>query len=163
MKFFILIIAMTFSFSSYTADEVRSKILSNGELEELKMFLLINTHREEQGLDPLNFSIAATLESRQHSEFMAFENRGLTHDGFSERIDNIRVYTSDRIAWSAENIAYNKSTERAHDALLNSPGHRRNIEGDYTHMGVGIVTDERERVYFTQIYIRVKSSLSTDI
>lgn len=46
------------------------------------------------------------------------------------------------VGWTAigENVAYAPSPARAHELLMNSPGHRANILGTrYTHVGVGVV------------------------
>jgi hypothetical protein len=46
------------------------------------------------------------------------------------------------VGWTAigENVAYASSPARAHELLMNSPGHRANILGTrYTHVGVGVV------------------------
>jgi uncharacterized protein YkwD len=40
------------------------------------------------------------------------------------------------------------------DGWLNSPGHRRNIEGDFRLTGIGIAKRSDGMVYFTQIFIR---------
>lgn len=154
MKILTLIAIFIFSINiqaSFDDDSLR---------EEIKMIQLINTHRESLGLEPLTLLFEAREESKHHSRYMADTLRGLTHDGFSERIDNIEASININISRSAENVAYNSSTKRAHEALLASPGHRRNIEGDYTHLGVGIETDENERMYFTQILVKLKPTQS---
>jgi uncharacterized protein YkwD len=40
------------------------------------------------------------------------------------------------------------------DGWLKSPGHKRNIEGDFTLTGIGIASDKQGNIYFTQIFSR---------
>jgi uncharacterized protein YkwD len=40
------------------------------------------------------------------------------------------------------------------DGWLRSPGHRRNIEGDFRLTGIGVATARNGMVYFTQIFIK---------
>lgn len=126
---------------------------------EREIFNLVNTHRLFMGLLPFKLSMEATIEARAHTKFMAYTLRGLTYDGFSERIDRIEACMNQGISRSAENIAYNLTALRAQEALLNSQGHRRNIEGDYTHIGLGVYIDEGsgtnwDRLYLTEIFIK---------
>ena len=56
---------------------------------------------------------------------------------------------------SGENIAFDQSVEGAHQAFMDSPGHRRNVlDGDFTHVGIGIITDGRGSMYVTQHFMR---------
>jgi uncharacterized protein YkwD len=37
---------------------------------------------------------------------------------------------------------------------LNSPGHLKNIQGDFDLTGIGVVKTAQNRYYFTQLFIR---------
>ena len=66
----------------------------------------------------------------------------LTHFGYA--------YTA-----AGENIARYGSLDKAHAALMSSPGHRRNIlSSAYTKVGVGIALNAQGHVYLTQIFCR---------
>ena len=125
---------------------------------ELEMIELINKHRESIGLNSLSVLNEANEISRDHSSFMAFNFRGLTHEGFTSRINEIDASTDTKVYRAGENVAYNDSIRKAHKALLNSPGHRKNIEGTYSHLGLGVTIDENDRIYVTQIFIRLGDS-----
>ena len=48
-------------------------------------------------------------------------------------------------------LAGNKTVQAAHNALINSPGHRKNIlSSDYTHIGIGIQKGGQYGNMFTQ-------------
>lgn len=50
----------------------------------------------------------------------------------------------------AENVAYGYEPGAVVDAWMDSSGHRANILGDHTHLGVGFVRDDRGRAWYTQ-------------
>ncbi|MFW5988474.1 MAG: CAP domain-containing protein [bacterium] len=44
--------------------------------------------------------------------------------------------------------------ENAHNSLMNSKGHRRNILNEnYTHIGIGIISSRQQGNMITQIFI----------
>lgn len=51
-----------------------------------------------------------------------------------------------------ENISLDSSVEHAEAELMKSLGHRKNILGDYTHVGVGVVKKEGY-LYITQVFM----------
>jgi uncharacterized protein YkwD len=82
------------------------------------------------------------------------DNNVFNHDYFQQRSDNlIRVLGAEKVG---ENIAYNYQTaESAFAAWLNSPAHKANIEGDYTHFGISVTTNpETGRKYYTNMLIK---------
>jgi uncharacterized protein YkwD len=45
--------------------------------------------------------------------------------------------------------------ESAFSAWMNSPAHKANIEGDYTHFGMSVTTDTQTgRKYYTNMFIK---------
>ena len=76
------------------------------------------------------------------------------HDGFRQRIDRINKEMGP-LHVAAENVASGPMTAReVVDGWLNSPGHRRNIEGNFKLTGIGLATGSGGMIYFTQIFIR---------
>ena len=122
-------------------------------VEEREIFSLINSHRESVGLNTLSWHKHATKESQTHSKNMATGNTRFGHTGFSDRIDKIENMDQSVTA-SGENVAQNSNPARAFKAWLRSYGHRRNIEGNYTHTGIGAEMDSNGNWYFTQIFLR---------
>lgn len=113
----------------------------------------VNEHRQSMGLPPLQLSATLCDIARSHSINMAHGAVPFSHDGFEQRVAE---------AWklmppqgpAAENIAEGVTSARAVvDLWLHSAGHRRNIEGNYTIMGLGIATNEKGTVYFTQMFL----------
>jgi uncharacterized protein YkwD len=84
------------------------------------------------------------------------EHNLVNHDYFQERSDNlILVLGAERVG---ENIAYNyKTAENAFSAWMDSPGHRANIEGDYTHFGLAVTTvAQTGKKYYTNMFMKKK-------
>lgn len=85
---------------------------------------------------------------------MATGKTAFSHDGFEQRIAAIKN-TTGWITASAENVAYGKlSAKEVVKGWLNSPGHKKNIEGNYQYTGIGIYQDRKGITYFTQIFFR---------
>jgi len=115
---------------------------------------LINQHRKEIGLSELQPLDIATSEAQNHSIDMVKGKTPFGHDGFEDRIADIRKATG-FIRGAAENVAYGQLTaSQVVDGWLHSPGHKKNIEGDYNFTGVGTVQREDGVIYFTQIFIK---------
>ena len=53
-----------------------------------------------------------------------------------------------------ENVAYGQTTpERVVKAWMDSKGHKENILGSYTHMGVGVYQDSAGTYYWCQLFL----------
>lgn len=109
-------------------------------VSESKMFQWVNEERVKAGVKPLVIDAGLTGVARAHSKdmfargFFAHENP----DGQSpfDRMDKAGV--SFQVA--GENIAYAPTVELAHNGLMRSPGHRKNIlSPDYGRVGYGII------------------------
>ena len=56
---------------------------------------------------------------------------------------------------SAENVAKQySSAENVMKAWLESEPHRKNIEGDFTHIGISAIKDDFENYYYTQLFFK---------
>ncbi|MFN3754901.1 CAP domain-containing protein [Flavobacterium sp.] len=120
---------------------------------ELKLVTLINDYRQSQGLNTLQVINHISYKSEEHNYYM-IEKNVFNHDYFQQRSDNlIRVLGAEKVG---ENIAYNYQTaESAFAAWLNSPAHKANIEGDYTHFGISVTTNpDTGRKYYTNMLIK---------
>ncbi|HEX8269115.1 MAG TPA: CAP domain-containing protein [Flavobacterium sp.] len=120
---------------------------------ELALANQINDYRTSIGLSSLQTINHISYKSEEHNEYMIINNV-VNHDYFEERSQNIiQVLGAVKVN---ENIAYNYTTaEGALHAWLESPAHKANIEGDFTHFGISISEDpETGKKYFTNIFIK---------
>lgn len=121
---------------------------------ELETMALINNYRVSIGLNALEKINHVSYKSEEHDEYM-IANNVVNHNDFVARSENIiKALGALRVS---ENIAYNYSTAKgAFDAWMNSPGHRENIEGDFTHFGLAVRENPvNGRKYYTNIFVKI--------
>ncbi|WP_246359037.1 peptidoglycan-binding protein [Paenibacillus phytorum] len=123
-------------------------------VEEQQMLDLVNKERAAVGLSPFAVDPALTKTARLKSQDMV-DNNYFSHDSptYGSPFDMMEKFG---ITYNAagENIACNQSVQAAHEALMNSPGHKANIlSKDYTHIGIGIVNGGPCGKMFTQQFI----------
>ncbi|HZG26289.1 MAG TPA: CAP domain-containing protein [Chitinophagaceae bacterium] len=115
---------------------------------------LINQHRQNKGLAPLQMNNAISAEAEKHSSDMAARSVVFGHDGFENRVKKITQQIGG-VRASAENVANGQlSAKEVVEGWLKSPGHRRNIEGNFTLTGIGVVPDKKGTLFYTQIFVR---------
>ena len=121
---------------------------------EIETMALINNYRKSIGLNTLEKINHVSYKSEEHDNYM-IANNVVNHDDFVARSENIiKSLGALRVS---ENIAYNyNSAQGAFDAWLKSPGHRENIEGDFTHFGLSIRENPvNGRKYYTNIFVKM--------
>lgn len=115
---------------------------------------LINQHRVAMHLCELRANERIAAAALQHSVDMATGKIPLGHDGFDNRMAELRVKLTQANAW-AENVASGATTaEKVVDMWLHSPKHKENMEGDYNLTGIGISMGTDGTLYFTQIFFK---------
>lgn len=124
------------------------------ELEDA-VYEEVNQYRLERGLRPLQLDPRISEQARRHSENIARGEVEFSHEGFRYRARIIDRQIPYRRA--AENLAFNQGfanpAERALIGWIDSPGHRRNMEGDFDLTGVGVAQSNNGAYYLTQIFI----------
>jgi uncharacterized protein YkwD len=114
----------------------------------------INLHLDSMGLKPLQMNAVESAIALKHSRNMASGKTPFGHQGMEQRIKAIEKQLGPVTA-AAENVAYGQMTAReVVDEWLHSPGHRKNIEGDYTFCGIGLARDPQGMPYYTQIFTK---------
>jgi len=113
---------------------------------------LVNSHRVSVGKSALSKNDLATQLAEEHSLYMINQNE-ISHDNSSER--GLRLINEEQANKVGENVAYKyKTAEEVMEAWLNSSGHKKNIEADYTHIGISAVKNDVGIYYFTQVFFR---------
>lgn len=161
----IMLIIVLFILNSCSSDsvddanltsEVKPELIVNYTYTdvELETLNLINDYRSSLGLNRLSIINHISHKCEEHDIYM-IDNKVLTHDYFKERSENImKVLGAYKVG---ENIAFNfKSPKSALDGWLNSPTHKINIIGDYTHFGIAIKVDPLTGdIYYTNIFAKI--------
>ncbi|WP_264564045.1 CAP domain-containing protein [Flavobacterium sp. N3904] len=153
-----VIAIMTSCSSDENSDAVEAKLpivtVYNYSPDEIQTMSLINNYRVSIGLNALEKINHVSYKSEEHDNYM-IANNVVNHDDFVARSENIiKALGAKRVS---ENIAYNyNSAQGAFDAWLNSPGHKENIEGDFTHFGISIRENPvNHRKYYTNIFVKM--------
>lgn len=112
----------------------------------------VNIHRRSIGRQPLRLSDIESSLAVAHSVNMASNKTPFGHRGLDERAKSIERQIG-KITTVAENVASGSmSANEVVDGWLQSPGHKRNIEGDFTLTGIGVAKNDKNVIYYTQIF-----------
>ncbi|WP_188931130.1 CAP domain-containing protein [Puia dinghuensis] len=115
---------------------------------------LVNQHRRSIGLRPLEANSYMSSVALEHSRDMLSGRTPFGHDGFRNRVDRIRKKLGP-VSLAGENVASGPMSAReVVDGWLHSPGHRRNIEGDFRYTGIGLAFGRDGNIFFTQIFAK---------
>lgn len=116
----------------------------------------VNEYRRSQNLPPLKLDSNIIAVARAHSKAMASGRATFSHDGFDQRVEEISRRIDYRSA--GENLAYNfgysDPGKQAVVGWIKSPGHRKNMEGNFDLTGIGVAQNAKGEYYFTQLFIR---------
>ena len=125
-----------------------------GSNMENSILYYVNQHRRSLGLAPLEMNRAESSVAAQHSRDMASGKAPFGHTGIPARKNAIARQVGPLMSFG-ENVAYGqRSAKEVVDEWLHSPGHRRNIEGNFRLTGIGLARDRQGLIYYTQIFTR---------
>lgn len=122
--------------------------------EEQEMLRLVNEARKQNNVSPLTADVPLTKVARVKSQDM-IDNNYFSHNSptYGSPFDMMKSFGINYVK-AGENIAGNQNVQKAHESLMNSPGHRQNIlNPDYTHIGIGIKQGGQYSNMFTQMFI----------
>ena len=114
-----------------------------------------NEYRASKQLPPCKWDPDVYQVCVKHSQQMAQHKKGFNHNGFQDRIRSLPFECYN----SGENI-YMSTLEdglarEAVNGWISSPGHERNLRGNYSHCAIGIAQDASSGAYYvTQIFVR---------
>lgn len=154
-------VSLFLSIQPLNAGNEKPKSAAIGSAMQKGILFYVNEYRVKKGLKPLKMNNLISKEAEIHSREMATHKIGFGHKDFNKRIK--RIYTAIQDCRSgAENVAYNyKDAQDVVKNWLTSPGHRRNILGNYNLTGIGLARDSRGKIYFTQIFLRTENPVYT--
>lgn len=129
----------------------KEKELRVDDPAERELLALVNAERTKAGLQTLTVDVRIIPVARAHSKDM-FLRRYFSHvnpEGLNagDRMENAGIH----FTVAGENLAYAPDVKTAHEGLMNSPGHKRNIlEPSFHHIGIGIITTDSYGMMVTQ-------------
>jgi len=115
---------------------------------------LTNQFRKSKGLPALTIHSELNEIAEKHSTNMASKRVGFGHDGIEKR-NALAKKVIKPMSNFAENVAYGASNGGgAVNMWKNSPGHRRNMLGNFKYIGIGVAKDKKGRLFYTQVFAR---------
>lgn len=105
----------------------------------------INSYRSSNGASALTRDASLDGYARWWAKELA-EAQELSHSHIASLLD----------PWSAvgENVGVGPTVPAIFDALVASPGHRKNMLSDFTHVGVGVYEDSRGALWTAHVFTR---------
>jgi len=121
------------------------------EQMEIDMLEMVNYERSLSGLNILVVDENAREAARKHGRNM-FENGYFSHEDLNGGSHDDRMKeTGTEFMMSGENLALSQDLESAHEGLMNSPGHRKNILHPFFHrVGIGVIDGGEYGIIFVQ-------------
>jgi uncharacterized YkwD family protein len=120
------------------------------------MVTLVNQERAKAGLKPLAVDMRLVKLARMKSQDMInkkyFGHQSPTYGSPFDMMkrEGITYRTA------GENLAGASTVTRAHDLLMQSSGHRKNILNPaFTHIGIGVIKGGPYGTMFTQMFIGI--------
>lgn len=130
--------------------------LPNSEIsaEAQKMLGLINSERAKAGAQPLKMDVEVMKVAEVKAKDMVDKNYfSHTSPTYGSPFDMLKSFGVN-YRYAGENLAGNQTVERAHNALMNSAGHRKNIlNPNYNYVGIGIVDSPQYGKIYVQMFI----------
>lgn len=112
-----------------------------------------NAERVKAGFKPLTLSPGMSKISQTWTQKMAWDNNYAHNPSFAREMPR-------SLTGQAENIAAGYPTSEVVQAWMDSAGHRQNILGNYTHIGIGYWVDDSGQTWFTQNFASYNLNLT---
>lgn len=114
---------------------------------------LVNEHRATLGLNTIKKDQQhASAYAVDHTKYM-IDMDEINHDNFDYRTEALKGRGAQKVG---ENVAFGYTdAQTLVNAWISSTGHRRAIEGDFTHSGFGIIRNDVGTYYFTQLFYKI--------
>ena len=152
-----LLVMLMFSCSSENSQEdfIEQNVLEKAppaKTIEVEILELINNHRVKADLPALNNLNIIKSVAFTHTDYMVSINQ-VNHNNFFKRKEHLEQNAA--ATKVTENVAYAySSAQSVVNAWLNSPGHKANIEGDFTDFDISAEMNSEGKWYFTNIFIK---------
>ncbi|MFA5524484.1 MAG: CAP domain-containing protein [Tissierellales bacterium] len=121
---------------------------------EQQMVNLVNQERQKANLQPLSVDLDVSRVARIKAKDM-IDNNYFSHNSptYGSPFDMLKSHGV-KYLYAGENLAGNPSIQGAHQALMNSQGHRANIlNPNYTHIGIGAQGGSRYGNIIVEMFI----------
>ncbi|MEM6343433.1 MAG: CAP domain-containing protein [Bacteroidota bacterium] len=120
------------------------------------VFVQTNRYRKSVGLNALKVQPELNSIAQKHSQAMASGRRPFSHQGFDQRVEEVKAYA--KKDWRvAENLYATFNTRKIGSQALKdwvaSPGHKENLQGRFIFTGIGVARSKAGEYFITQLYV----------
>lgn len=148
----VLFVCLATSCTKESVDNSNIPIAENAIAIEQQLLAVVNEHRTSLGYANLQFSEVAYNYANTHNDYMIAKG-SLSHDNFSSRASGIAEEVNAEFV--AENVAKDYSSAlEAFQGWLESPNHKKTMEGEFTHTAISVKKDGQGNLYYTQLFYR---------
>lgn len=118
---------------------------------------LVNARRSASGLKPLEYDVTlCKVATYRCLEIVDTDMFSHTRPDGTPCYTLFDAYGLDYMAAGENLAAGQRSPDEVVTDWMNSPGHRANILGDYTNIGIGVAVDASGCLYWAQSFTKVK-------
>ena len=142
LPLFLIIASCSQDESELLIDEQNSDPTTTSSITK-EILRLVNEHRDGIGKAVLSRNGTADNIAKEHTDYMISKSE-ISHDNFNARFQQLQQQVAAKGA--GENVAAGYPTAKSvMDGWINSAGHKANIEGNFTHIGIAAVKDAQGR------------------
>ncbi len=113
---------------------------------------LVNAYREDLKLEPVIKNETAEQLAIDHTVYMIDQGQ-IGHDNLNERFEILK--TEENAQAASENVASSyPDAQSVMTAWIKSDDHRKNLEGNYSKIGIAAIKNSAGKYYYTQLFFR---------
>lgn len=150
--FAVMLVAMAAAAPSQPVQAKRVNMSQTARVAR-DVFWEVNRRRAAAGKPELEIDETLNAIAVEHSSRMATHKVAFGHSGFDNRFKLVKKQWGPARSF-AENVAKDPTGVATVDMWWASAGHKKNILGDYTHTGIGVVRGNDGNYYFTQVFVK---------
>ncbi|MEO0897997.1 MAG: CAP domain-containing protein [Bacteroidota bacterium] len=118
----------------------------------------VNTYRRALGKNTLQAKNVFNSIAQEHAEDMAAGRSSFSHNGFKKRVKKARAYFPQGLTMGenlyTSNYPVNMQAERCVEGWKDSPGHDKNLRGNFQYTGIGVARSRDGHYFIVQIYMK---------
>ena len=141
---------LLFQIDKPTQAQLKIQFASDKKKMSRQILKLINAHRKSLGLNKLHPSPIAKYLASKHNDYQISKGE-ISHDNL-----NFRYCFLINFAYASsvgENVASGyKITKSVVNKWLKSEAHKKNIEGNFSNIGIAVTSDNNDKLYYSTIF-----------
>lgn len=131
--------------------DVKPDQMTIDDEKERELLSLVNQERVKAGLKPFTVDVKVVKVARDYSKDM-FTKKYFSHISPDGKDLSARLKAGEvKFSLAGENLAFAPDVATAHEGLMNSPEHKKNLlDPGFNHIGIGIISTTKYGIMVTQ-------------